>query len=228
MKTIEDIADFLKSYVYLYIDPRNGEPFYIGKGKGNRLFAHLVDIAETQKVSRIAEIHSDGLEPQIDILRYGLSDSEAALVEAAAIDLLGKDKLTNIVSGHHEQSFGRITSQEILLLVNAKPVQVHHNAILLTINSLYRSKMTPLELYETTRGCWRVGPRRNTPDYAFSLFQGIVLEVYTIDKWYPAGTLDYKTRDSAVLKKEGRWEFSGKVAEDIRGEYVGFSVGKAG
>jgi len=81
-----------------------------------------------------------------------------------------------------------------MLLVNAKPVEVQHNAILLTINTLYRSGMSPLELYETTRGCWRVGPRRNKVDYAFSLFQGIVLEVYKIDQWHPAGTLEYETR----------------------------------
>ena len=228
MKTIDDVAGILKSYVYVYVDPRNGNPFYIGKGKGSRLFAHLEDTSETEKVARIAEIRQDGLEPHIDILRYGLTDSEAALVEAASIDLIGLENLTNEVSGFHEQSFRRITSEDMMLLVNAKPVQVHHNAILLTINTLYRSGMSALELYETTRGCWRVGPRRNKVEYAFSLFQGIVLEVYKIDQWYPAGTLEYKTRDSAALKQEGRWEFSGKVAEDIRGEYVGFSAGKAG
>lgn len=228
MKTIDDVAGILKSYVYVYIDPRNGKPFYIGKGNGNRLFAHLADTTESKKVARIAEIRQDGLEPHIDILRYGLSDSEAALVEAASIDLIGLKNLTNEVSGIHGQSCGRITSEDMMLLVNAKPVEIHHNAILLTINTLYRSGMSPLELYETTRGCWRVGLRRNKVEYALALFQGIVLGVYKIDQWYPAGTLEYKTRDSVALKQEGRWEFSGMVAEDIRGEYVGFSAGKAG
>jgi len=73
-----------------------------------------------------------------------------------------------------------------------------------------------------------VGVRRNVPEFALSLFQGIVLEVYKIDQWYPAGTLEYKTRDSSTLKQSNRWEFSGEVAADIRGEYVGFSVGKSG
>ena len=28
-------------YVYRLIDPRNGETFYVGKGKGNRVFQHM-------------------------------------------------------------------------------------------------------------------------------------------------------------------------------------------
>lgn len=27
-------------YVYRLVDPRNGQTFYVGKGKGNRIFAH--------------------------------------------------------------------------------------------------------------------------------------------------------------------------------------------
>ncbi len=27
-------------YVYCLVDPRNNQTFYIGKGKGNRIFAH--------------------------------------------------------------------------------------------------------------------------------------------------------------------------------------------
>jgi uncharacterized protein len=114
-------------------------------------------------------------------------------------------------------------------MLSAKPVEVQHKAILITINQLYRSDMTTLELYEATRGIWKLGPRRNKAEYAMAVYQGIVREVYRIDEWYPAGTLDYQTRDSSDFKGSGRWEFSGKVADDdIRKEYVGFSVGKSG
>ena len=33
----------MEFYVYVYIDPRNFEEFYYGKGKGNRKVAHLSD-----------------------------------------------------------------------------------------------------------------------------------------------------------------------------------------
>ncbi len=228
MKIEGEVAKILKSYVYIYIDPRNGKPFYIGKGKGNRLFSHLQDKSDIEKVAQIAEIRRGGKEPRIEVLRYGLTDTEARLVEAASIDLIGKAKLTNRMSGYHEGSFGRITSQRVITMLTAKKVKVLHKAILVTINSLYRSDMSKEELYETTRGIWRVGEtRRNKVEYAMALYQGIVLEVYRIKQWYPAGTLKYNTRDSSDFKSSGRWEFSGSIAKDIRGEYIGFSVGKA-
>jgi hypothetical protein len=36
-----EVAQKLKTYVYRLIDPRNGETFYVGKGQGNRVFAHI-------------------------------------------------------------------------------------------------------------------------------------------------------------------------------------------
>jgi hypothetical protein len=225
----QEVADVLKSYVYVYIDPRDSLPFYIGKGVGNRLFAHLDDSSETDKTAKIAEIRKAGLEPIIHILRYGLSDSEATLVEASAIDLIGKSQLTNKVLGHHSKSYGRIDSNEIITMLTAQKVEVTHKSILITINKLYRSDMTPEELYEATRGIWKMGSRREGAEFAMAVYQGIVREVYQIEDWLPAGSLEYKTRDSSSFKISGRWEFKGSIAEnEIRSLYVGSSVGLGG
>jgi uncharacterized protein len=228
-KLTPEVTNVLKSYVYVYIDPRNGEIFYIGKGKGDRLFAHLGDTSETDKTARISDIRESGKEPQIDLLRYGISDSEAELVEASAIDLIGKNRLTNKMSGHHRGSFPRISSKELILMLNAKRTEVRHKAILITINRLYRSDMTAQELYEATRGTWRIGQRRNQADVVMAIYQGIVREVYKIEKWHPAGTIEYQTRNSLELQTEKRWEFEGeKSEENIRSQYVGFNVGRSG
>ena len=40
-------------YVYVYIDPRSYEEFYYGKGKGARKDAHLSDVGDSAKVTRI-------------------------------------------------------------------------------------------------------------------------------------------------------------------------------
>lgn len=228
-KLTPEVANVLKSYVYIYVDPRNGEIFYIGKGNGNRLFAHLEDTSETNKTAKIADIRKSGKEPQIDLLRYGLSNAEAELVEASAIDLIGKSQLTNKMSGHHKGSFPRISSKELILMLNAKRTEVQHKAILITINRLYRSNMTVQELYEATRGTWRIGQRRNQVDIAMAVYQGIVREVYKVEQWHPAGTIEYQTRNSLELQTDKRWEFEGeKSGEDIRSQYVGFNVGKSG
>lgn len=228
MKITHDIANTLKCYVYIYTDPRNGEPFYIGKGQGDRVFAHLDDLADTDKTATIRDIRKSGAEPQIDILRYGLTEAEASLIEASAIDLIGLPSLTNRVAGHHDRSFGRIGSTELIQMLSAKTVTVRHKSLLITINRLYRSNMSNEELYEATRGIWRLGSRRENADYGMAVYQGIVREVYRIQSWHPAGTLPYKTRDANGFKESGRWEFEGSIATDIRDQYIGNSVGLGG
>ena len=36
-----EIIKQMKFYVYLLLDPTSGEIFYVGKGKGNRVFQHF-------------------------------------------------------------------------------------------------------------------------------------------------------------------------------------------
>ena len=40
-KFSDETAERLGYYVYRLIDPRNGRTFYVGKGKGNRVFEHI-------------------------------------------------------------------------------------------------------------------------------------------------------------------------------------------
>ena len=228
MRITQDIANTLKCYVYVYTDPRNGAPFYIGKGQANRVFAHLDDSADTDKTITIRAIRESGAEPQIDILRYGLTESEACLVEATVIDLIGLPSLANRVAGHHNRSFGLIGTTELIQMLSAKPIDVRHKALLITINRLYRSNMSDRELYEATRGIWRLGSRRENVVYGMAVYQGIVREVYRIESWFPAGTLPYETRDAKGFRNSGRWEFEGSIATEIRDEYIGNSVGLGG
>src|SRR4051812_1498092 len=103
------VGERLGFYVYLYIDPRTNEPFYVGKGQGERALAHLRDTSESKKVAWIKDIQAAGLEPQIDILVHGLPLEEAALrIEAAVIDAIGPHKLTNAVRGWVTGKVGRM------------------------------------------------------------------------------------------------------------------------
>ncbi|GEM_PF-2758863 len=87
----EDIKRKLKYYIYL--DPDTNDIFYVGKGKGNRVFSHLKDTPDSKsKINeKIREIRNKNKEPQIEILLHGIDDEYLAKkVEAAVIDLLNK------------------------------------------------------------------------------------------------------------------------------------------
>lgn len=43
------VTDKLGYYVYRLIDPRNGQTFYVGKGKGNRVFDHVNDALKDEE-----------------------------------------------------------------------------------------------------------------------------------------------------------------------------------
>jgi hypothetical protein len=91
-------------YVYVYIDPRNYEEFYFGKGKGSRKDAHLSDDSDSEKAKRIAAIRKTGLEPIIRVIARDLSEHDALLVEKTLLWKLGRG-LTNISSGHYSENF---------------------------------------------------------------------------------------------------------------------------
>jgi uncharacterized protein len=91
-------------YVYVYIDPRNFEEFYFGKGKGSRKDAHLMDTSDSEKTRRIAAIHKAGLNPIIRVIARNLSEHDALLVEKTLLWKLGR-QLTNVSSGHYSENF---------------------------------------------------------------------------------------------------------------------------
>lgn len=95
-------------YVYVYIDPRNYEEFYYGKGKGGRKEAHLKfdedSDNDSEKTKIIREIKKEGLKPIVKVVAKGLTEKEALLVEKTLIWKLGKT-LTNKSSGHFADKF---------------------------------------------------------------------------------------------------------------------------
>jgi hypothetical protein len=87
-----DVSRKLGWYVYRLIDPRNGETFYVGKGKGNRVFSHIHAAAGLEgddvdnKIRRIRQIQLGGFEVAHVVHRHGMDERTAFEVEAALMD----------------------------------------------------------------------------------------------------------------------------------------------
>jgi hypothetical protein len=212
------VIENLKFYVYVYIDPITNEIFYIGKGKENRCFAHLNDNRENEKAQRIQNILSLGLNPKIEILAFGLSEDAALRVEAAAIDLIGIKNLTNLQRGHKSDVLGRKTLEDLIALFEAKKIEkFEENIVLVRINKTYKSGMPSSELYEFTRGIWKIAEsKRHLVQYACTVYKGIIREVYKVEQWFPAGSTYYAYRnDIASRENSGRFEFVGNIAPDV-------------
>ncbi|MFH1891089.1 MAG: hypothetical protein ABIK83_00225 [Candidatus Zixiibacteriota bacterium] len=208
-------------YVYTLSDPDTRQVFYVGKGKGNRLFAHIneavEDTTKSNKLDRIRQIHRSGNEVEFEIIRLGMSEKEAFEVESALIDFVGLSHLTNVDRGHYSDDRGRMTLPEIIAKYRAEPIVIKEPAILIIVNKLFKRNISPARLYEITRGNWVVGKKRVDAQYAFSVFRGVVHEVYRISKWSPAPARNPKQ------KRTARWRFSGEIAEDLQ-HYIGGSV----
>ncbi len=215
-----EVARQLGYYVYLYFDPPSNSniPFYVGKGYGNRVLAHLTETGESRKVCVLKELKALGLRPRIEILAHQLPNEETALrIEAAVIDLFGLGALTNQVRGWRSIQLGRMPLDDLIGYYGAKPVKVTDPVLLIRINKLYRHGMSDDELYDVTRGVWKLEARRTLAKYAFAVFQGVVREVYEIKSWHRAGTTPYKYQD---IKPCSRWEFVGcKAPEPLRSRY---------
>jgi len=213
-------------YVYLYIDPQTDAPFYIGKGKGNRVFDHLTDKGKSRKARRIKEIRRSGDEPIIELLKYNLKDEEQALlVESTAIELLDIDSLTNEVRGHGCNQGARGSVVEIAHVLESKEATIDEPVLLINVTE-YRTSMSSQEVYDQTRSAWRVGEKRKKVHLVFCVHQRIIREVYRPEAWLPGGTTKrVHDADGSRSIERNRYEFVGRIAEsDIRRKYVGKKV----
>jgi hypothetical protein len=214
------IHEKLKYYVYLYVDPRDDTIFYVGKGNGNRAFAHLDEESDKQKVKRIRDIQEHDHQPRIDILIHGIEDDETAKrIEASVIDLIGIGKLTNLQRGYESRSYGRMSLEQIIATYASAEVEVTDPVVIININRSFRYGMSEIDLYDATRSSWVIGDRRSKAKYALATYQGIVQEVYELKAWFPANST-FNTRKNEPENNE-RWEFIGKIAaNEIRNKYL--------
>jgi hypothetical protein len=239
----------LKSYVYMLLDPQDEKPFYVGKGRSNnRVFDHLscalTDTDKsTLKYEKIREIANRGQTVKHIIVRHGLTDEEAFLIEASLIDTLNYCGLglSNQQGGHYSIEKGLMTSEEIIRLYNAQPLdKIGIDCILININKTYERGNGTNPIYRATKETWLISDRK-IPNIKFVLseFRGLIVEVFEVEEWYkklrPKNKTKRDQQGEPILNDKGKpikeivevigYGFNGKPAPDkIRNLYINKSV----
>lgn len=231
MRFKQSVIEALKSYVYCLVDPRDNKVFYIGKGTGNRIFQHAEDAlkedAASLKLDTIREIIGARLKVKYYIVRHGLTEEEAYLVESVLIDMFTYSQfnlesvLTNIQAGHHQWDKGVKTIDEIKCLYDCKTLepQKTDKLICININKTYNRPDVDQfgvrdNIYEATRKYWKLNGRRaKNADYVLATYQGIVRAVFKPIRWIES---------EKAFETGKRWEFEGE--EILRSKYLNKSV----
>jgi uncharacterized protein len=239
----EKTINKLKAYVYALFDPLETRPFYIGKGRGNRVFQHvkgaILEDKESNKYEKILEIRARGENNRVNhtIVRHGMNDEVAFEVESALIDLANRTgaNLTNEVTGHNSIENGMMSADDVMRKYNAQPLnELLHSVAIININKKYKiirdealqvnTKYSGKDLiYESVKQAWVMGARREAVDYVLAEYKGIIVEIYEVieiinnegspERWYK------------VSGYKNRWGFHGKRAADhVRANYLNKSI----
>lgn len=228
----ENTQQKLKAYVYMLIDPRSNTPFYVGKGNNNRVFQHLDCAINNEdeinlKYEQIRQILNSGNNVKHLIMRHGLKDDEAFNVECALIDsfkYIGYN-LSNQISGHNSIEKGLMTSDEIIALYNAEPLEeLESNCVIININKTYKRHSGVDAIYSATKETWRMKNPTNKIEYVLSEYHGLIVEVFKVTDWYSKKRTT-KGKNEQDRKEYIGYGFNGTVAEnEIRNKYLNKSI----
>ena len=211
-------------YVYLLIDPRDNSIFYVGKGQGDRIFAHAKGALKENESSSLSpkndlikEIINEGKEVDYRMVRWGIENEEKAFeIESILIDLLTNESLKktggikNKIDGKHSQNYGIRTPKEIEALLtrgNLDTSNLKDKLVAITLNISLEGP----SLYERIRGTWVMNKKRaEKADYVLAVYDGVIIGVFKPEKWEKVEDL------SPEVKRSKRLRFTGKEVEEKR------------
>lgn len=220
-------------YVYILIDPETKQPFYVGKGTGNRVFDHIAGSIGmmnpiNMKYEKILALRYKNLSPEHVIVRHGLSETTAFEIESALIDtlrFLGAE-VTNIVDGHDADERGLMTVDEIVRKNHADPLDaIDTNCVIINISRKYERGFDSEKIYQAAKKAWVISKSRlGSLRYVLVEYRGLIVEVFEVNDWHEEPT-QYASSTDAIKRVRTRYGFNGTVARDeIRSQYINKTI----
>ena len=190
----QNVIARLKHYVYILVDPRTDEIFYVGKGSSDRVFDHEKTIDNSEKGKRLQEIHENGLEAKKYIVHAGLTEEEAFAAETAiynicnSANLFHSVELTNELVPHNvlmpcceveeiEKSISSVpldkkdfSQEDRIMLVNIKTTSI-------------ATCISDESYHEYIRKMATVYKESDKPKHILSVVRGIVVGAYVVQGW---------------------------------------------
>lgn len=223
----ESVKEALNYYVYALIDPRDNKIFYIGKGKGNRVFSHISAAISSEeenlRLNVIRNILNEGLEVKHFIIRHNLSEQEAYLLESTLIDFLTFPQfnteciLTNIAAGHHQWDEGIKTIEDICTLYDCASINAFedYGILLVSLNKSFNQAKAKgvyrrFNIFDATRRYWKISKSRaHSIKYVLGVYKGIVRSVIKVNSYHWV-----EKADDGTVFKTPRCCFDGQLLKD--------------
>lgn len=210
-------------YVYALFDSDEPNwPFYIGKGCGNRIFAHAKgeptpqadDEPISTKLQLIAEIKNANRTVVHKIIRFGLSEEEAFKIEASLIDLanyIRPDTLRNEISGQGVAE-GIYDAADLAFSLAAKEIQPDRPLLVIKIERRWDALVSqwgsatavPVNsIYDAIKGDWKLNiARASRAECVLAVARGLVRAVFIPSGWTNAGYENRKVMTGILDSKQ--------------------------
>jgi len=213
-------------YVYILIDPRNNEEFYVGKGKidNNRHLAHEKEAeknikSEWEKIKRINEIKSAGFEIKYSIFADNCTEEEAFNNEDLLITHFRNNhpgQLTNIQGGH-KSKFTTPSEQMKDNCETREPVVFDDERILLIKqNHSWDYHNNDNERYENFRGDWFISEeKKDKVELICIVYNNIIKYVCKPTNW-----IRKEENCFGVRYKNPRYQFEGEIVNKQYKKYI--------